>query len=218
MLRALAWLPLLGLALAGCSQAPETDAVGAEVLAPLAADIAAGNATGNHSAVPATDRLHVVASTHLNTTGLANVTVVATLAGALAQTLSWNTTLAGAGNVSLARLNLWVDLGASALHPGVGGDPACSASVTYIFTVNGTNLAQAGGCGSIGQGTVPPGEYLLDIGSPLTAFPAGLVLTPGDKVLVQVAFGFVFPQGQGFVLSGGDRSSALHLPGLAEPV
>jgi hypothetical protein len=211
-------LAVVVLALAGCSNSPPPgdDAAPAAPLDALGQGLANGTAT--NATWPLTDMLFLSSPTRLNASGLPDVTVLATLSGAAPQAYSWNATLNGTGNLSHARLLLWIDLQSSAIQPGVGGDPACTASLTLVVTRNGTALAQAGGCASAGVGTVPPGEHLLDFGTPLTAFPGGLLLGPQDKVLVQVAFGLSFPQGVGYVLGGGDRASGLRLAGLAEPV
>ena len=201
---------------AGCSGAPPTDTPNVPLTDGAA--LAAGNATAAAPAAPpAHGTLFLVGPTLLNATGLANRTVLASLGGALPQTMAWNTTLRGGGNSSFARLALWVDLQSSALQPGVGGDPGCTASLTVLVVRNGTAASQAGGCASAGTGTVPPGEHLLEFSTPLVAWPDGLRLSPGDGVAVQVAFGLSFPQGGGYVLGGGDRPSAFWLDGLAEP-
>lgn len=212
---------MLAFALAGCSGAGG-DAAGDEPPAGRLLDsegqpILAATAA-NATPAPTTDTLHLRPAARLNATPLANLTLLAQLAGATAQAFNWNATLNGTGNVSFARLRLWIDLQSSALQPGVNGDPACTAHFTLYATRNGTVAAQAGGCASLGRVSIPPGEHLLEFSTPLTAFPGGLVLGPGDKLLVQVAFGFSFPQGHGWVLGGGDRDSALVLDGLAEPV
>ena len=113
-----------------------------------------------------------------------------------------------------ARLLLWVDLQSSALQPGVNGDPGCSAALTLYLVHNATPAGQSGGCASAGSGLIPPGEHLLDFGTPL----ATMAFQPGDGILAQVAFGLSFPQGVAYVLGGGERASALSLTGLHEPL
>lgn len=208
---------LCAVLLAGCSTTSlEPDA------APLVA-APQGPATGSPAPVNATPPpvgpwLHFVSSNRLNATPLANVTVLATLAGAPPATLTWNTTLRGQGNVTWVRLDLWLDLQSSAVQTGVGGDVGCTASLLLQLRINGTLSNHNAGCASLGQGTIPPGEHLLRFGAPLTGMPNGAPLAPGDGVLVQVAFGLSFPQGQALVLAGGERVSAVQLEGLAEPL
>lgn len=165
-----------------------------------------------------TDTLHLRAGYRLAASASENLTILATLAGELPQAFNWNTTLNGTGNLTHARLVLWLDLQDTAVQDGVNGDPGCTAALTLYFTVNGTQVGQAGGCASAGFGAIPPGEHRLELATPLTAFPAGAHVRPGDQVLAQVAFGLALPQGVGHVLGGGDRDSSLRLLGLSEPV
>jgi hypothetical protein len=179
------------------------------------------NGTPAVVAMPAnvtTDLLHLRAGARLAASASANLTILATLAGELPQAFNWNTTLNGTGNLTHARLVLWLDLQDTAVQEGIGGDPGCTAALTLYFTLNGTQVAQAGGCASAGFGAIPPGEHRLELSTPLTAFPAGAHVKPGDQVLAQVAFGLALPQGVGHVLGGGDRDSSLRLLGLSEPV
>lgn len=215
-------LLVLVLALAGCSAGGDGGGgPGADERESQAGDVLAdvGNGTlGNATPVPTTDTLHLASRTRMAATPQQNLTILAQLGGTTGQAFAWNATLNGTGNASSLRMRLWIDLQTSAWQPGVGGDPACTASLTFQARRNGTAVNQAGGCASLGRVSIPPGEHLLEFSAPLSAFPDGLVLAPGDQVLVQVTFGLSFPQGHGYVLGGGDRDSALVLPGLAEPV
>ena len=201
--------------LAGCSghapaAAPARDPVTGSPL---------GNATANLTA-PAgatTETLYLTPLARMNTTGLANLTILATLAGSMPQAFAWNATLNGTGNLTEARVVLWLDLQSTAAQPGVGGDAACTAQLTLWLTLNKTQTGQAGGCASAGVGYVPPGEHRIELSTPLTAFPKGARVQPGDGVLVQVAFGLSLPQGVGYLLGGPDHDSHLRLRGLREP-
>ena len=170
------------------------------------------------AAASATDTLWLAPQARLNATAAANLTILATLAGPLPQAFGWNATLNGTGNLTEARLVVWLDLQNSAVQGGVGGDPGCSAAMTLVLTLNGTATSQPGGCASIGSGLVPPGEHRLEFSTLLAAFPAGAMVAPGDGVVVQVQFGLSLPQGVGHVLGGADQDSRLQLAGLSEPV
>lgn len=207
------------MACAGCSNPADLDAPAGTSTASVPGGPVDPDEPVSLDAVPAwTDTFHLHADRGLNKTPLPNRTVVATLGGVFAQTFTWNATLAGGGNLTWGSLDVWVDLPSSAVQLGSNGDPNCSATLTFVFTRNGTNQAQGGGCGSLGSGSIPPGEYLLNLGGPMTSFPDGVQLAAGDGVLVQLTFTLAFPQGQAYVLSGGDRNSRLWLDGLQEPV
>jgi hypothetical protein len=209
---------LATLVLAGCSGGGN-EGDGAEPLAqdgPDEASLLADNGTA--AAAPATDTLWLSPDARLNASAVSNLTILATLSGAFPQTFGWNATLNGTGNLSAARLVLWLDLQNSALQPGVGGDPGCTAAMTLVLTLNGTATSQPGGCASLGTGSVPPGEHRLEFFTLLTSFPQGAVVAPGDGVVVQVAFGLSMPQGVGYLLAGPDHDSGLRLVGLREPV
>lgn len=207
---------LLAAGLAGCS-GPEGDLqVLAEDLA-LPGDGIAVDA--NATAAPVyTDTLWLTPAARLAATAADNLTVLATLAGAVPQSFAWNATVNGTGNLSSARLVLWIDLQNSALQPGVGGDPGCTAALSVTLVLNGTATVQPGGCASLGTGSIAPGEHRLEFSTLLTAFPDGALLAPGDGVRVQVDFGLSLPQGVGHLLGGPGHDSGLRLAGLAEPV
>jgi hypothetical protein len=179
----------------------------------------AGNSTvGPLQVVAPTDLLYLTTLSRLAPEAPANLTILATLAGSFPQSFSWNSTLNGTGNLTEARLVVWIDLQDSAAQPGIGGDPACTLSLTLYLTLNKTQTPQAGGCASAGVGFVPPGEHRLEVATPLTAFPKGAVIHPGDQVLLVVSFGLSLPQGVGYVLGGPDHDSHLRLRGLVEPM
>lgn len=206
----------LALCVAGCSgDADEPDVDPLQV-----ADLgeAEREALTLTAAPPLTDTLWLGPGDRLAPRSGANLTILATLAGAFPQSFSWNATLNGTGDLSAARLVLWLDLQNSAAQPGVGGDPGCTAAMHLYLTRNGTQAHQAGGCASLGTGTVPPGEHRLEFSTLLTAFPDGALVAAGDGVLVQVQFGLSLPQGVGHLLGGADHDSRLRLTGLAEPV
>lgn len=212
-------LVVLALALAGCSTGGDPPAATQldSVDAASAGDLDAGGLSLNATGVTVTDTLYLALPARLNTTSPANVTILGLLSGPLAQSFAWNATLNGTGTLQSARLSLWIDLQNSAVQTGLGGDPACSASLTLVFVANNTTLVQPGGCATLGTGLIPAGEHLLELSTPITV-PSGVELRPGDQVVAQVAFGFGLPQGVGHVLGGGDHASALRLAGLAEPV
>jgi hypothetical protein len=207
---------LLAAGLAGCS-GPEGDLqVLAEDLA-LPGDGIAVDA--NATAGPLhTDTLWLTPAARLAPTAADNLTILATLAGAVPQSFAWNATVNGTGNLSSARLVLWIDLQNSALQPGIGGDPGCTAAFSLTLVLNGTATVQPAGCASLGMGSIAPGEHRLEFSTLLTAFPDGAVIAPGDGVRVQVDFGLSLPQGVGQLLGGADLDSGLRLVGLAEPV
>jgi hypothetical protein len=212
------WASAVGLlvacALSGCSGSDDS---GSQSLID-AVVVPVEDAQNLTAAELATDTLWMTPGARLNTSAVTNLTILATLSGALPQTFAWNATLNGTGNLSAARMVLWLDLQNSALQPGVGGDPGCTAAMTLVFTINQTVTYQPGGCASLGTGSVPPGEHRLEFSTLLTSFPQGAVVAPGDGVVVQVAFGIALPQGVGYLLGGGDHDSHLSLAGLAEPV
>lgn len=216
------WLAALGLvlasSLAGCSGAEGDLDPGADDLAVNSGAVDTAAPTNGTVAEPITDTLWLTPEARLDTTASSNLTILATLSGAFPQSFGWNATLNGTGNLSAARLVLWIDLQNSALQSGIGGDPGCSAAMTVTFTINGTALVQPGGCASIGMGAVPPGEHRLEFSTLLTSRPEGVLIAPGDGVRVQVDFGLSLPQGVGHLLGGGDHDSGLRLAGLAEPV
>ncbi|MHB1261079.1 MAG: hypothetical protein ACYC2H_05125 [Thermoplasmatota archaeon] len=208
---------LLPLVMSGCSDAtegPEVDSL--QAAAPE--DISAAEALNLTAEPVVTDLLWLQPDARLGAQSGANLTILATLAGAFPQSFAWNATLNGTGNLSAARMVLWLDLQNSAAQPGVGSDPGCSAAMHLYVTQNGTQTYQAGGCASLGTGMVPPGEHRLEFSTLLTAFPDGALVAAGDGVLVQVQFGLSMPQGVGYLLGGADHDSHLRLVGLSEPV
>ncbi len=208
---------LLPILLVGCSDAteePEVDALDAAALE----DLAAAEALNLTTPPVVTDLLWLQPDARLGAQAGANLTILATLAGAFPQSFSWNATLNGTGNLSAARMVVWLDLQNSAAQPGVGSDPGCTAAMHLYITHNGTQTYQAGGCASLGTGMIPPGEHRLEFSTLLTAFPDGAVVAAGDGVLVQVQFGLSMPQGVGYLLGGADHDSHLRLIGLTEPV
>ena len=207
---------LLAAGLAGCS-GPDGD------LQELADDLALPGSDAEAEAnvtlgAAVTDTLWPTPKARLNASAEANLTILATLSGAFPQSFAWNATFNGTGNLSSARLVLWLDLQNSALQSGIGGDAGCTAAMTLVLTLNGTATVQPGGCASLGMGSIPPGEHRLEFSALLTAFPDAAVVAPGDGVRVQVDFGLSLPQGVGHLLGGADHDSGLRLVGLAEPV
>lgn len=218
MRRAVALLVLV--ALAGCSGGGR-DGPNPQVEADAASRDAAtlGTPEPASGGAAVTDTLFLAPPARLNTTNPQNLTILAQISGAFAQAFGWNTTLNGTGNLTSARMAVWVDLQNSAVQAGIGGDPGCSAALTLVFYVNGTAVSQPGGCASLGTGLIEPGEHLLEFAAPMTSAPAaGLPIRPGDEVTAIVSFGFTLPQGVGYVLGGGDHPSSLRLAGLVEPV
>lgn len=215
---ALTALLLAALALAGCASPEGADEGPADDDAQVL--LGAGAARGENATAPlATDTLYLALPARLNATAAANLTILATLSGPLAQSVAWNATLNGTGLLTAARLGLWVDLQNSAVQTGVGGDVGCSAALSLAFVANNTTVVQPGGCASLGTGHIAPGEHLLEFSTPLVAAgPEGLRVRPGDGVTATVTFGFALPQGVGYVLGGGLSPSRLQLVGLAEPV
>lgn len=213
---------LLLVALAGCTAdgpGAGTDAEGLPGTDPGGppGSQAVGNGSVQGASAAATDTLWLTQRSRLDTAGPANLTILASFSGTIPVALGWNTTFNGTGNLSAARLVLWLDLENSAIQSGVGGDPGCTAALTLHFILNDTALSQAGGCASLGTGLVEPGEHRLEFSTLLTAFPRGAIVQAGDGLTISVQFGLSLPQGMAYVLGGEGHDSHLRLVGLNEP-
>lgn len=176
------------------------------------------NATlANATPVPTTDTLYLLRAPSLNATLPENETVIAVKGAYNAQTFVWNRTLNSTGNLSGGHLRLWLLLPHSAVQQGAANDPGCTIHWILIVSWNGTQRTMDGGCGSLGMGTVPPGEYGFNITAPpiTNRIPVG----PGADLRIQATVGLVQPNGGAAYLMGGTGhfDSHLQLTGLAEP-
>ena len=171
----------------------------------------------NNSLNATTDTLYLLAAPDMAEASPENQTVLGVKGAYGAQTFSWNRTMNATGNLTGGFLRLWLLLPRSAVQQGAANDPGCTIHWIVVLVWNGTQQVLDGGCGSLGMGTIPPGEYDFNITAP--PVPTGLLYGPGANLILQVEVGLVQPSGSPAYLLGGTShyDSRLHLDGLAEP-
>ncbi|MES2155094.1 MAG: hypothetical protein V4510_08165 [bacterium] len=208
----------LALAAAGCAGHAEDASTSPAANAPTGPMPPATNATLGIANVT-TDGFHFLVPPLLGL-GPANHTIL-TPKGATyqAQTFTWNATLHGKGLVTGAEIDLFLRITGTQVQAG-GQDPGCTATATYYFTHNATQRGFVGGCGSLGLGTVTPGDRELRFAAPPDAFATPQLVGPGDGVVVQVTLQL---ENAGFaptcyILGGPDWDSNVRFIGLNETV
>lgn len=164
-----------------------------------------------------TDTFYLLRTPDLNVTLPDNETTLAVKGAYGAQTFVWNRTLNSSGNLTGGHLRLWLLLPRSAVQQGTANDPGCTVHWLAQVVWNETTRNLEGGCGSIGSGTIPPGDYAVNV----TAPPPGNAIEfgPGANLRIQATVGLVQPQGNAVYLMGGNARYDSHvtLAGLEEP-